>query len=106
MSVRVVQRAQARLDFWSIVEFLATRNAAVAERFIAAVKEFYDFLANWPEAGARLDRDDPDFANVRIWPIKDFRNYLIVYRAAADRVEIIRLVHGSRDLDSLLGNPK
>lgn len=102
MSVRVVQRAQARLDFWKIVEFLAGESVSAAERFIKAVRESYEFLADWPEAGGRIDTGDPELADVRLWQVQGFRSYWIVYRSAADKVEILRITHASRDLDALL----
>jgi plasmid stabilization system protein ParE len=102
MSVRILQRAQARLDFWRIVDSLAAQNVSAAERFIKAVRESYEFLADWPEIGGRIDKDDPEFADIRLWSVNGFRNYLILYRAGADRIEILHLTHASRDLESLL----
>jgi toxin ParE1/3/4 len=102
MSVRILQRAQARLDFWKIVDFLAAQNVSAAERFIKAVKESFEFLADWPEAGGRVDKDDPELAEVRLWQVKGFRNHWILYRVGLDRIEILRLIHASRDLDALL----
>jgi toxin ParE1/3/4 len=37
---------------------------------------------------------------LRYFPVK---NYLILYRQLADGVEIMRVVHGSRDLGALFG---
>ena len=37
-------------------------------------------------------------ADLRFWPIKRYRNYLVMYRPLDDGVEIIRVLHGARDL--------
>jgi len=38
------------------------------------------------------------------WRIKDFQDYLIFYQIRDDRVEILRFLHGSRDLEGILSN--
>ena len=34
--------------------------------------------------------------------IKGFEKHLIFYRPAADGIEVIRVIHGARDIDSVL----
>ena len=41
---------------------------------------------------------------IRQWRVKDFKEYLIFYRIQDDRVEILRVLHGARDLEGLLSN--
>jgi toxin ParE1/3/4 len=41
---------------------------------------------------------------IRQWRIKDFQYYLIFYRIQDDRVEILRVLHGARDLEDILSN--
>lgn len=41
---------------------------------------------------------------VRQWRIKDFQEYLVFYRILDERVEILRVLHGARDLDGILTN--
>lgn len=40
---------------------------------------------------------------LRIWPVKRFEAYLLFYLADDDSVELVRLLHGSRDIDGLFG---
>lgn len=44
-------------------------------------------------------RDDL-LPGVRAWAVGD---YLIFYRIEPDAVEILRILHGARDLDELIG---
>jgi len=37
-----------------------------------------------------------------MWPVPGFRNYLIFYRIAADDIQILRVLHAARDLESTL----
>ena len=39
---------------------------------------------------------------VRFWTVQRFPNYLIVYRPDARPLQIIRILHGMRDLNRLL----
>ena len=38
---------------------------------------------------------------MRRWPVKDFENWLVFYLPKRDGVEIVRVLHGARDLDSI-----
>ena len=44
-----------------------------------------------------------DHKNIRSWVVTEFTSYLIFYRELADGsgVEILRVLHGARDLDAL-----
>jgi toxin ParE1/3/4 len=39
---------------------------------------------------------------VRVIAIGRFRNYLIFYRRTNDEVEVLRVLHGARDIRSIL----
>jgi toxin ParE1/3/4 len=53
-----------------------------------------------PEIGrARPDLGAPE---TRSWRVKGFRNYLIFYEALSDRVRLLRVLHGARDLQAEL----
>jgi toxin ParE1/3/4 len=39
---------------------------------------------------------------IRQWRIKNFKDYLIFYKVLEDRVEVLRVLHGMRDLEDLL----
>jgi toxin ParE1/3/4 len=40
---------------------------------------------------------------LRVWPIDGFRNHLIFFHPTNDGVEIVRVLHGARDLEALFG---
>jgi toxin ParE1/3/4 len=44
--------------------------------------------------------------DVRLWPLKQFEKYLLIYRAHSEALDIIRVVHGARDLPALFSEPE
>ncbi|NOT29065.1 MAG: type II toxin-antitoxin system RelE/ParE family toxin [Planctomycetes bacterium] len=61
------------------------------------------FLLESPLAGRLREFRSARAQGVRSWPVRDFPNYLILYRPVADDIEVIRFLHGARDLPLLLG---
>lgn len=45
---------------------------------------------------------DPALRKLRRWPVKDFDNWLIFYQPTRDGIEIVRVLHGARDITSIL----
>jgi toxin ParE1/3/4 len=99
---RILKRVAATRDVTDHFVFLA-ENASVdvARRFLQAAHSTFQELAEMPEIGVTRVFRNPRFANVRKWPIKGFERYLIFYRPLQDAVEIIRVLHGARDIESL-----
>jgi plasmid stabilization system protein ParE len=44
----------------------------------------------------------PELVGLRVFPVSGFDRMLILYRPLAARVEILRVIHGSRDLVAFL----
>jgi toxin ParE1/3/4 len=38
-----------------------------------------------------------------MWPVKDFEKYLIFYRSLPEGIEVVRIIHGARDIERLFG---
>jgi toxin ParE1/3/4 len=65
--------------------------------FLTAFHEHYQRLSEHFEMG----RLRPEFGrDIRSFPFE--RNYLIVYRPIEGGIEILRFLHGSRDIDKLV----
>lgn len=56
-----------------------------------------------PDIGWPYASSNPRLRDVRVISIGRFRNYLIFYRRKDDGVEVLRVLHGARDIRSLLG---
>lgn len=87
---------QAQIDLDGIWDFIAEDNPDAADRFIGRIFEKFPALAGFPELGRRCEQLA---AALRVFPVG---NYLIFYRPFGGGVEIVRIIHGARDLESLL----
>jgi toxin ParE1/3/4 len=88
-------------DLGEAFAYIARDSVDAATRFLDAVRRDAEKLAVMPGMGALRDFARPDLKDVRSWPVTGFRNFLIFYRPLADGIEVIRVVHGARDLDRI-----
>ena len=102
MSLRILQRRRARQDILEIIAYIAERNPQAAELVFAAYERSLTSLARSPQIGWLYPTDNPRLSGLRAFPIGRFRSYLIFYRHTADSLDVIRVLHGRRDLASLL----
>ena len=88
----------ARRDLGEIWSFTARAwSAGQADAYLRALAGAFDALAAAPEMARERTEFDPP---VRVHP---FRAHLVIYRAEADHVAVIRVVHARRDWAALLG---
>ncbi len=73
----------------------------IARRFLAAANQTFEELAGMPHMGMSRTFRNPKFAAVRKWAVKEFDKYLIFYLPLHDGIEVLRVVHGTRDLEEL-----
>ncbi|MER8968982.1 type II toxin-antitoxin system RelE/ParE family toxin [Mesorhizobium sp. M0808] len=93
--IRIVHSPAAEDDLIDIWFGIARDNPLAADRFLDAIAERIVQLGIFPESGPKR----PDIAaEVRALTIG---NYLVLYRLAEQRVEIVRVVHGARDASAL-----
>ncbi len=87
--------SKAEEDVLNIWSYIAENNPATATKFIRTFHQHFTLLAE----NAQLGQARPDIApKLRYFPVK---RYLILYRRVPDGVEIMRVVHGNRDLGAL-----
>jgi len=96
-------RRSAKADLAEIVDYLAARNTSAATRFVESVHREFEFIRQYPGAGATRQAAPPSLPGLRSWPVKGFRKYLIFYVRAEQIVEIVRVLHGNRDVDRIIG---
>jgi len=53
--------------------------------------------------GASRTYNDPALVGVRMWPVAGFPNHLIFYRPFGSGIEVIRVLHAKRGIESLFG---
>jgi toxin ParE1/3/4 len=89
------QSPDAREDLLQLWLGIAHDNPEAADRLIARIKRVADQLADFPQLG----RLRPELAAA----LRSFAvgNYVVFYRVVSDGIEIVRVLHGARDLPSL-----
>ena len=95
-------RPQAERDLDECAAHIAKDNLDVALRLYDAAEETYQNLAQFQEMGRIYTSAIPDLGDVRCFPIKGFSQYLAFYVSANNHIDIVRVLHASRDIDSIL----
>ena len=104
MKGNVSRREGARRDLISIYHHYA-REAGIrtADKFLASAEATFLRLAARPGIGTRFELENPLVGELRSLPLTSrFKNYLVFYRPVPGGVEIARILHGARDIPSVL----
>lgn len=98
---KFVLSEQAVTDVDVVHAYIFADNPEAADRVAEAIFEGFDLLARNPTLGRK--RQFRRHQNIRSWLVAEFTSYLIFYRELPDGsgVEILRVIHGARDLDTL-----
>jgi toxin ParE1/3/4 len=89
-------------DLSAIWEFIALDDMDAADRFLNSAEEMFRLLAAHPEAGPVCFAKSPKLKGIRFLPIRNFENFLIFYKPREGGVDILHIIHGARDFQSLL----
>jgi plasmid stabilization system protein ParE len=95
--VIVVLTDEAKTDLERIGDFIAADNPRRAETFVGELLDRCLRLAETPGAFPLVPRYEQ--AGIRRRP---YENYLIFYRIAETRVEILHILNGAQDYESIL----
>jgi toxin ParE1/3/4 len=103
MKRRVQKLLEAKRDLVEAADYYAEQSGlALANRFLKAAEKSFEFLAGTPFIGGVWETSHPQLQNLRHWAVRGFENYVIFYRPIPDGVEIVRVLHGARDLQNIL----
>jgi toxin ParE1/3/4 len=91
----VLRTRQANFDLVEIGFRIAEENPAAADRWLDLIETKCRLLAQAPELGRRREDLAPD---LRGFPVG---NFVIFYRPIADGIQVIRVLHGARDLPAI-----
>lgn len=91
----ILKKPLASTDLLDIWDFIANDSFEKADRFLQKIESQLKILASNPGMGRKRDSLVP---NLRSFPVG---NYLIFYRPINQGIEVIRVLHGARDIQSL-----
>ena len=87
----------AELDLTEIWDYIARDNPSAADRYLDRIQEHCHDLAE----SSRLGRLRPELApGLRSSP---FQSHVVFYEEREDGIEVIRVLHGARDVPAILG---
>lgn len=103
MSPVYVVRPKADADLDDQAYYYATKEGPeLGHRFLLAAHETFALLATQPQMGWRARLKNPVLASLRVFRVTGFERMLVLYRPSPHGVEILRVIHGSRNVAALL----
>ena len=85
------------------VWYAENASIEVADRFLRAADHTLNLLSTQPESGSAFFVTKPELEGIRRFPVSDgFEKILLFYFPLKSGVDLVRVVHGSRDLEQLL----
>jgi toxin ParE1/3/4 len=102
MAGRVLWRRPAEEDLTEAYLHIGADSPVAAERLLDAVEDAVQLLLENPGAGRARRFRAPSARDIRSWGVRGFENYLIFYRTDGRDIEIVRFIHGARDIPRLL----
>ena len=86
------------------VWYAENANIETADRFLLAADSTAMMLAGQPESGIQIFVTKPELQGIRRFPVTDgFEKILLFYFPLQDGIDLVRVVHGNRDLERLFG---
>ncbi len=91
---------EAKRDLLSIWSYVAEDNPAAADRVLDSLNEHMSLLTDNPLLGPAR----PDIAPDLRYLVSG--NYLVLYRVISEDAEIVRVLHGARNLSAIFEDDK
>ena len=95
---RVVFSPKAERDLEAIADYIAADNPRRAASFVEEIRKGCSRLESLPRSARRFAELGPD---AHVLP---YQNYLILYRNLPQEVSIERVLHGARDILTLISD--
>lgn len=96
MKGRLKRTALAENDLLEIWSYIAKDNVAAADRVLDRLDDRSRLLADSPGLGVRRDDLEPGVRSFRVG------SYLVLYRETENGIEVVRYLHGRRDIRRVL----
>ena len=95
---RVTRRPLAEADILEIWDYIADDSMEAADRWVDQLDEKFQLIATQPMMGRAREELVP---GLRSFP---FRRYVIFYMPIGNGIDVVRVLHGARDVDAVFGD--
>lgn len=102
--IRIMPKADNDVD--TCAEWIEKEHPAAALRFLEALDRTYTTVSQMPGIGSRRYANISLLPGVRMIKVKGFENYLIFYLEREVSIDIVRILHSSRDIPKNLQSPE
>ena len=107
MSGRYLIRPKADEDLEEQAFYLAQKaSLETGHRFLMAAHETFGLLASHPGIGWPARLRNPELSALRVFRVSNFPKILVFYLPASGGIEILRVVHGARNLAAFINQEK
>ena len=89
----VTRRPQAEADILEIWDYIAEDSIVEADRWVDRLDEKLSLWATQPMTGQARDGLAPRIRSL------SFGRYVVFFEPLADGIDVVRVLHGSRDID-------
>jgi len=86
-------------DLYELLEYIALDNVEAAVRVEEAIETTAQMLADNPDIGHAVKSR---FTHLLAFTVQPYSDYILFFQAEDDGIYIQRILHGARDLSSLL----
>ncbi|KAB8331724.1 type II toxin-antitoxin system RelE/ParE family toxin [Scytonema tolypothrichoides VB-61278] len=95
---RYIISLEASRDLEEIIDYFASRNVEVGERFVNEFNQKCENLTKFPKIGRSYAEIVPSLRGIPL------NGYIILYQVLEDGIVIVRVVSGYRNLESLFSD--
>jgi toxin ParE1/3/4 len=106
MSSKVTRKPEVKIDLIELADYISHDNLDAALRFLDAAENTFVFLATHHEAGQLCNFRSQEARGVRVWRVDGFKNHLIFYCPTNDGIDVVRVLHGARDIEAIFSEPE
>jgi toxin ParE1/3/4 len=93
--LKIVRTPAAVRDLAALTDYIAADNLTAALGFYDEIDRLLTMIAQYPGMGEAVDHLSPGLRRFTLG------TYLLFYRRVDDAIELIRVLHGARDIDGL-----
>ncbi len=102
MSLRIFITPKASQDLDDLFDYLNQSNRDTALHFIDSTRQTIAKIAQNPGTGSLYLVNNPRLTGLRKRGVKGFEKYQIFYLSQNELLCVVRIIHASRDLPSIL----